>query len=227
MKRAYFITGTDTGVGKTFIACGLARAFMAMNLRVGVMKPVETGCRVKRGALIPADALALMEAASSATFLHRPCYHTRPRQRKVVLDALDIVNPYRFKTPVAPNIAARLERKKISLAKIKKAFKAISGNHDVTLVEGAGGILSPVTDNMSNADLALHLGLPVIIVAPQRLGAVNQSLLAIEAAQSRRLTIAAVVLNDMHDCRGRAAMRYNRAEIERLGRVRVVGVGCP
>jgi len=207
MKRGYFITGTDTGVGKTFIACGLARAFREMKLSVGVMKPVETGCCVRKGALIPTDALMLIEAASSA-------------------DPLDVVNPYRFKTPVAPNIAARLERKRIILAKIEKSFKTIAAGHDVTLVEGAGGILSPITNDMSNADLARHLGLPVIIVVPSRLGAVNQALLAIEAARTRGLVIVAVVLNDMDGRRGQdASLRYNIAEIERLGRVRVVETG--
>lgn len=206
MKRAYFITGTDTGVGKTFIACALARAFKAMGLSVGVMKPVETGCRVRKGALIPADALMLMEAASST-------------------DPLDIVNLYRFKTPVAPNIAARLERKIVKLEKIKKAFKTIVGGHDVTLVEGAGGILSPVTNDMSNADLAQLLGLSVIIVVPSRLGAVNQALLAIEAARSRGLTVSAVALNRIARKGQDASLRYNRGEIERLGEVRVVEAG--
>lgn len=206
MKRAYYITGTDTGVGKTFIACGLARAFMAMGLSVGVMKPVETGCCVRKGKLMPTDALTLMEAASST-------------------DPLDVVNPYRFKTPVAPNIAARLERKIVKLEKIKNAFKTIADRHDVTLVEGAGGILSPLTNDMSNAVLAQLLGLPVIIVVPSRLGAVNQALLAIEAARSRGLHISAVALNRIPRKGKDASLRYNRGEIERLGGVRVVEAG--
>lgn len=207
-KRAYFITATDTGVGKTFIACALAKAFTEMGLSVGVMKPFESGCRIRKGALIPLDALALMKAAAS----------TYP---------LDIVNPYRFKATLAPNIAARLERKRINLDKIKKAFKTIANGHDVTLVEGAGGILSPVTNKMNNADLAMLLGLSVIIVVPSRLGAVNQALLAIEAARSRGLEIDAVVLNRI----GRkgneedANLLHNRVEIERIGGVRVVEVG--
>ncbi len=207
MNQSFFITGTDTGVGKTFIARGLARAFRDMGLSVGVMKPVETGCRVRKGALIPPDALMLMEAASST-------------------DSLDIVNPYRFKTPVAPNIAARLERKKINLEKIEKSFKTIVAGHDVTLVEGAGGILSPVTDELDNAGLARMLGLDVIIVVPSRLGAVNQALLAIEATRSRGLALAAVVLNNI-DGRGKqdASLKYNKDEIKRLGGVRVVEAG--
>lgn len=207
MTRSFFITGTDTGVGKTFITCGLAMAFRDLGLSVGVMKPVETGCRVKRGALMPTDALMLMEAASST-------------------DPLDVVNPYRFLATLAPNIAARLERKRIALEKIKKAFKAIAGGRDVTLVEGAGGILSPITDDMSNADLAQRLGLSIIIVVPSRLGAVNQALLAIEAGRARGLAVAAVVLNNMNGRKGRdASGRYNRGEIERLGKVMVAETG--
>ncbi|MBI5235571.1 MAG: dethiobiotin synthase [Deltaproteobacteria bacterium] len=204
MSRSFFITGTDTGVGKTFIARGLATAFMDMGLCVGVMKPVETGCRVKKGSLMPTDALMLMEAASST-------------------DPLDVVNPYRFKTPVAPNIAARLERKKINLEKIINAFKTIAAKHDVTLVEGAGGILSPVTNDISNADLAQLLGLSVIIVVPSRIGAVNQALLAIEATRTRGIDIAAVALNRLGG--QDASLPYNKGEIERLGGVRVVEAG--
>ncbi|MBI5970893.1 MAG: dethiobiotin synthase [Deltaproteobacteria bacterium] len=237
MKRGYFITGTDTGVGKTFIACGLARAFMELRLSVGVMKPVETGC-----CCVPKLSLGTRDA-SSATFPRHLYYPKPPRQRKVALDALvptdalmlmdaakstdplDIVNPYRFKTPVAPNIAGRLERRKISVAKIKKSFKAIADKHDVTLVEGAGGILSPVTDNLNNAGLARMLGLDVIIVVPSRLGAVNQALLAIEAARMRGLTVSAVVLNLITRKGQGVSLRYNMAEIKRLGGVRIVETG--
>lgn len=207
MTQSFFITGTDTGVGKTFIACGLAMAFRDMGLSVGVMKPVESGCRVRKDALIPRDALMLMEAASST-------------------DPLDVVNPYRFRAALAPNIAARLERKIVNPEKIKKYFKTIAGRHDVTLVEGAGGILSPITDRLDNAGLALMLGLNVIIVVSSRLGAVNQALLVIEATRSCGLDISVVALNNMNGRRGRdASLRYNRAEIERLGVVRVVEVG--
>ena len=206
-KQAYFITATDTGVGKTFFTCGLAKAFRDMALSVGVMKPVESGCGVKKGLLMPTDSLMLIKAAAST-------------------DPLDIVNPYRFRATLAPNIAARLERKRISLEKIKKCFSTITGRHDVTLVEGAGGILSPITNKMNNADLARLLGLSVIIVVPSRLGAVNQAMLAIEAARSRRLEIGAVVLNNMNGHRGRdASERFNKGEIERIGGVRVVEVG--
>ncbi|MBI5886562.1 MAG: dethiobiotin synthase [Deltaproteobacteria bacterium] len=208
-KRAYFIIATDTGVGKTFIACGLAKAFRSMGLSVGVMKPFESGCGVRNGALVPADALALIKAASST-------------------DPLDLVNPYRFRAALAPNIAARLERKKINLEKIKKAFKMIADGYDVTLVEGAGGILSPITNAMSNADLALLMGLPVIIVVPSRLGAINQALLAIEAARTRGLEVSAVVLNRLPQMGHRGSdnsLRYNRGEIKHIGGVEVVEVG--
>lgn len=169
-----FITGTDTGVGKTFVARGIASALRARGLRVGVLKPVETGCgAVDRR---PADALALRAAAGSTLSLDRIC-------------------PYRLDAPLAPDVAARLEHVRIDPREIVAAFRTIDRNHDVTLVEGAGGLLVPVVDRYTMADLACDLDLPLLVVVDSKLGAINHTLLTLEAAAARGLAVRGYVLN--------------------------------
>ncbi len=170
-----FITGTDTGVGKTFVARGIASALRARGRRVGVMKPVETGCGggLRRR---PADALALRAAAGSALPLDRIC-------------------PYRLDAPLAPDVAARLENVRIDPAVILAAFRAIDAVHDVTLVEGAGGLLVPIVERYSMADLARDLDLPLLVVVDSKLGAINHTLLTLEAAAARGLAVRGYVLN--------------------------------
>ena len=170
-----FITGTDTGVGKTFVARGIASALRARGRRVGVLKPIETGCG---GAIdrTPADALALRAAAGSNLPLERIC-------------------PYRLDAPLAPDVAARLEDVRIDPAVIAAAFRALEQDHDVTLVEGAGGLLVPILNRYTMADLARDLDLPLLVVVDSKLGAINHTLLTLEAATARGLTLRGYVLN--------------------------------
>ncbi len=170
-----FITGTDTGVGKTFVARGIASVLRARGRRVGVLKPIETGC----GAAIdrqPADALALRAAAGSNLPLDRIC-------------------PYQLDAPLAPDVAARLENVRIDPAVVAAAFRALDRDHDFTLVEGAGGLLVPIRDRYTMADLASELGLPVLVVVDSKLGAINHALLTLEAAAARGLSVRGYVLN--------------------------------
>lgn len=204
--KGYFITATDTSAGKTFAAKRLAAAFLKMGLNVGVMKPVETGCKVKNDKLIPKDAVMLKAASLSD-------------------DNIDLINPYRFAEPLSPSIAEKITETKIDFKKIRTAFLKLSALHDVIIVEGAGGILSPISRNKTNADLAKFLALPVIIVVPARLGAINQALLAINAARTKGLRIAAVLLNRRKGIgRNDACLAYNQAEIERFGKLRVIEI---
>ena len=129
-----FITGTDTGVGKTFVARGIVSVLRARGRRVGVLKPVETGCGGS-AARRPEDALALRSASGSTLSLDRIC-------------------PYQLDAPLAPDVAARLEGVRIDPTVIDAAFCAIETAHDVTVVEGAGGLLVPIVDRYSMADLA-------------------------------------------------------------------------
>ena len=204
-RRGCFITGTDTGVGKTFVARAIAGALKRGGLDVGVMKPVESGCATKDGKLIPSDALALKEAAGAD-------------------DPIDVINPYRFAAPVAPNVAARLEDKEIDLSIIKKLYGELSVKHDIMIVEGAGGLLSPVTDTENAAEVAALLDLPLIVVAPSTLGVINHTLLTLRAAEEYKLPVLGVILNhpspiDPAD----PSTQYNLEEIKRLAGVPVLG----
>jgi dethiobiotin synthetase len=208
MGHGCFITGTDTSVGKTFVAAAIAGALRSGGADVGVMKPVESGCADRDGRLVPADALALKEAAGAT-------------------DPIDTINPYRFAAPVAPNIAARLEGKEIDLSIIKGLYGEMSAAHDIMIVEGAGGLLSPVTDSKSTADLAALLGLPLIVVAPSMLGCINHTLLTLRAAEQKGIPVLGIILNHPSppDSGGAAdkSLQYNLEEIKRLAEVPVLG----
>jgi dethiobiotin synthetase len=170
-----FITGTDTGVGKTVVSCALARGLRAAGIDVGVMKPVETGV-TEAG---PQDARALIRAAD-------------------VDDDVDLVCPIQYRMPAAPEAAAAgegAEPKETSTDRIERAFAELSNRHPFMLVEGAGGILVPFDPKTTMADVAKALGLPVLIVARASLGTINHTLLTLEACTSRGLDVLGVVLS--------------------------------
>lgn len=176
MKQGVFITGTDTGVGKTRIGAALAWQLSRCGLRVRPRKPVESGCPEEAGGLRPQDAWTLREAAGG-------------------VDALDSVCPYRLRAPLSPERAARLEAVPLSLGMLYEACWAEVGDEDFLLVEGAGGFYSPIAEGALNADLAGGLGLPVLVVAADRLGTLNHTLLTVEAVRMRGLALAGLVLN--------------------------------
>ena len=178
MANGIFITGTDTEVGKTFITGGLARMWLKMGKRVGVMKPIESGCVRSDGVLQPLDALFLKEMSAST-------------------DDLDLIVPYRLEHPLAPSIAAELESIEIDLENIKSIYRQLELKYDIILVEGAGGVLSPLYKTFTNVDLIKLLDIPVIVVARNTLGTINHTLLAVECARSNGLTILGIIINNL------------------------------
>ncbi len=208
-----FITGTDTGVGKTYVACLIARALRLKDTKVGVMKPVETGCAPDpnapnandatggRARLVPKDALALIEAAQSD-------------------QPLDDVNPYRFAAPLSPHAAAEAAGTRIDTAKILAAAARNAERHDVLLVEGAGGLLVPLCDGILTVDLARAIADHVIIVARDALGTINHTLLTLAAARAHGLSVLGVVLDAVE--REDLSVETNREAITRFGRVPVL-----
>ena len=170
------ITGTDTGVGKTVVGCGLAAALTARGKRVGVLKPAETGCPQRRDGLYPQDAARL------AAFAHSSL-------------PLDEVCPYRFAPPLAPSVAAELAGRRIDSGRIAEHFRRQAASHDVVIVEGAGGLLVPLHGRYAFADLAVELRLPVVVVVGSKLGALNHALLTFECAQARGLPLLGYILN--------------------------------
>ena len=194
MNRGLFITGTDTGVGKTRIACALAHLLTSRGETVCVRKPVESGCLDGPGGRFAKDAVALRLAAGAR-------------------EPLDLVCPYRLYAHLSPERAAALEDVAMSLDDLARASRAGVTDGDLVLVEGAGGFYSPTAEGVHNADLAVVLGLPVLIVAADRLGAINHTLLTIEAARTRGLRVVGVVLNQISAPRD--AEMDNRGELAR------------
>ncbi len=173
--QGVFITGTGTDVGKTFVGTAIARALTQHNITVIPRKPVESGCLKQDNALIPKDATALKIAADYKGDLSEIC-------------------PYRFEPALSPVRAAHLANKTLTIEQLANICLTGSEN-GYTLVEGAGGFYSPLAENGLNADLAAALQLPVLLIADDRLGALNQVLLSAEAIQLRGLHLVGVVLN--------------------------------
>ena len=172
----YFVTGTDTGVGKTLVSCALLHRLAQTGLSVIGMKPVAAGCvETDRGFVN--DDVAELTAASS------------------VQAPAEWVNPYLFRAPIAPHIAAAEDGRVIDLARIRVAFEQLSRLADAVVVEGAGGFCVPLTDEQDTADLAEMLGLPVILVVGMRLGCLNHSLLTQQAILRRGLHLTGWIAN--------------------------------
>ena len=177
--QGVFITGTGTDVGKTYIGAAIARTLSAEGVNVIPRKPIESGCIRDGEELIPQDAVALKQAAGFKGDLSEVC-------------------PYRFEPPISPVRAAHLANKVLTTEQLVSI--CLQGSeHGFTLVEGAGGFYSPLAENGLNADLAVALQLPVILVADDKLGALSNVLLNTEAIQMRGLQLAAVVLNEAQE----------------------------
>jgi dethiobiotin synthetase len=203
-KFRFLISGTDTGVGKTTIACGLAAAFKARGLRVGVMKPAETGCDWRDGELAALDASALRSASDSS-------------------EPLESICPYRYAAPLAPAAAADYEgRAAPDFHQIRRAYERLAATATVMLVEGAGGIAVPITWGENYADLALALELEVIFVVANRLGCINSTILSMDYAMRRGLAIKGYILNEVAAERSLATLT-NARSLERLTSVPCLG----
>ncbi len=197
-----FITGTDTGVGKTLITAGLAAVLRGRGIDVGVMKPIETGCPRRLGRLVPSDSLVLREASRSR-------------------DSMDLVNPYRFREPLAPMVAAERAGQVIEIGKVRTRFSALARRHRVVLVEGAGGLMVPLTEKAALLDLAALLRLPLVVVVGSRLGAINHARLTVDAALRAGVPLAGAILNRTKKDRS-LAERTNLSALRRFLPIPVV-----
>lgn len=193
----YFITGTDTGVGKTLIACALIRAFVQQGRRVAGMKPVAAGAELGADGLANDDVDQLLAAGNVAV----------PRS---------LANPYCFAPPIAPHLAAREAGCEIALEQVLSAYRALARLADIVVVEGAGGLLVPLNASEDTAELARRLSLPLILVVGMRLGCLNHALLTVEAAHARGLRVAGWVANHVDRAMNRADENV-KALAERIG----------
>jgi dethiobiotin synthetase len=172
---SYFVTGTDTGVGKTLVSCALLHAFAAQNKKVVGFKPVATGCDENDH---NEDAIKLRAASN-------------------VLTTYGQVNPYCFVPPVAPHIAARQSGVRIELPRILTTYEELESLADEVIVEGAGGFMIPLNEIHDSTDLAKKLALPVIVVVGMRLGCINHALLTMRVIEDCGLQCAGWVANVM------------------------------
>jgi dethiobiotin synthetase len=215
-----FVTGTDTGVGKTTVACALVAAARARGLRVLAIKPIETGCALAPDgrSLQPADALALERAS------RHPNASIDRRMADRPLEPTPLSTVYRFAAPLAPSVAAELAGAAVALAPILRAVDRLrSLAPDLLLVEGAGGLLVPLSETADMADLAAALDVPLLVVARDSLGTINHTLLTLEAAAARGLPVAGVVLCAVAPGTSDRDAARNAEEIARRGRVPILG----
>ncbi len=198
MGQGYFVTGTDTGVGKTLVACALLRAFARTGKSVVGMKPVVAGREAGRWADV--EALA-----------HASTVNARPQ----------IVNPYAFEPAIAPHIAAGLAGVEIVLETIASAYEELSRLAELVVVEGAGGFLVPLNATQTGADLATRLGLPIVLVVGMRLGCLNHALLTRRQIEASRLHcagwVANCILRDMPHLDGNIRALEQRLDCPLLG----------
>lgn len=181
LAKVFFVTGTDTGVGKTLVTAALCATLVARGVKAAAFKPLESGCAPQpRGLgrhLKRADALFLKKMAGMS-------------------ESVDEINPYFFREALAPGIAAEREGRKISFTRIRQGLDALRRKYDVVFVEGAGGLMVPVSGRKTNVDLITFINCPVIVVARLGLGTINHTLLTLHHLRQDHIAIAGVILNE-------------------------------
>lgn len=205
MNTGFFITGTDTGVGKTVVAGAFIRAIEMLGVRACGMKPVESGCRRQGDVLVPPDGVFLKNIARMD-------------------ENVDEIAPYAFEAPLAPMVAAEMEGVEIDYRVIKKAFNSLLKKYGAVVAEGAGGLLVPIREDFSVLDMARSFELPLVVVARPSLGTLNHTLLTVKHALSEGLQVAGVVINYANPPEGTLAEQSNPEAMKRLSPVPLIGV---
>lgn len=212
MAKGFFITGTDTGIGKTVIAGALIRALRSLGYKTVGMKPIETGCQRavdsrqqtvdskqhtarNSNILIPEDGTFLQEMSGTG-------------------ESLDLITPIRFEKPLAPLPASEIEGRPIDREKMMRAFTHLAQKYDTLIVEGIGGIMVPISKTYFVVDLASDLGLPVIVVTSPRLGTLNHTLLTVQVAIARGISVAGIIVNYHKPPEGTVAEQTNPDVLE-------------
>jgi len=204
MKKAVFVSGTDTGIGKTLITGMLARYLQSQGLNVITQKWVQTGSS------LPGSDIKT---------------HLKIMGRRIseVSEFSNLISPYVFKFPASPHLAAEFERKKIYSGKIVSSFKTLVRKFDFVIVEGTGGALVPLDRKTLLIDLVKKLDIPVLLVCPNKLGAINQALLTIEALKRRKLTIIGMILINLPR-QNKRILKDNQKTIKKLSGIDMLGI---
>lgn len=201
-RSGLFITGTDTDVGKTIVTASIATSLRDKGMDIGVFKPMMSGAKREDP---NSDVSILKQFADDG-------------------NALERINPFQFDEPLAPYIAAKREGRTITLEQVEQAWRNVEPDHDVFLVEGAGGLMVPMGPGYLAADVAKAIGYPLLIVARPGLGTVNHTLLTIRYAESIGLRVAGIILNGMKKDTKGIAEQTNPALIEEFSGVPVIGM---
>jgi dethiobiotin synthetase len=203
--KGFFVTGTDTGVGKTIITGALIKASGLLGIRTCGMKPIETGCLREGDKFIPSDGIFIK------TIAHME-------------EAIDHISPCCFEEPLAPLPASEIEGTLVDFEKIRKEYTALSHKYDVVIVEGIGGLLVPITKNYFVLDLAKDLGLPMVVVSRPGLGTINHTMLSVNYAIKEGLTVAGIVINYSRPPEGSPAENTNPDVIKEISPAPIIGI---
>lgn len=204
MFKGFFITGTDTGVGKTVIASAVIRVLHSFGIRVCAMKPIESGCGRQGDMLVPYDGTLLKQAAHME-------------------DPARIVSPVCFESPLSPLAASELEGKQISIDEIKKAYYTLYKSYEAIVVEGVGGLMVPIRKDYYVVDLAKECSLPLLIVTKPGLGTINHTMLTVNCALEAGLEVAGLVINYSRPPENSLAEKTNPKVLEEICPAPVIG----
>jgi dethiobiotin synthetase len=203
--RGVFVTGTDTGVGKTVAAGAIVHQLRQAGIKVGVFKPIATGCELRREGLVSRDAEFLAHCSDTVS-------------------PLEQINPIRFREPLAPLAAADRAKSDINWDEMQLSYRNIVKQHDLVVVEGIGGAMVPIQKDYLVLDLMVDLSLPVVIVARSGLGTINHTLLTLEACRQRKLQVLGIVINRYQADSADIAEETNPRVIAEVGRIPVLAV---
>jgi len=200
-----FITGTDTGIGKTVVAGAIAHCLAETGRRIGVFKPIATGCRRTREGLVSEDAEFLAHCSNCD-------------------NPLEQINPERYSEPLAPIVAAERAHREIDWENVQLGYQNIVKTNDLVVVEGIGGVMVPISQNYLVLDLMQEMALPVIVVTSSRLGMINHTLLTINMCRNNNLSVIGVVINNYDTEHATWAEETNPRIIAEVGAVSVLAV---
>jgi dethiobiotin synthetase len=205
MSKGFFVTGTDTGVGKTIITAALIKASGLLGFKTCGMKPIETGCLREGDKFIPSDGIFIKTVAH-------------------VEETVDHISPCCFEEPLAPLPASEIEGRPVDFEKIRKEHASLSHEYDVVVIEGIGGLLVPIRKDYFVLDLAKELRLPLIVVSRPGLGTINHTMLSVNYAIKEGLTVAGIVINYSRSPEGSPAENTNPDVIKEISPVPIIGI---
>ncbi|MFH1394611.1 MAG: dethiobiotin synthase [Candidatus Omnitrophota bacterium] len=201
--RSIFVAGTDTGAGKTLVTGMLARMWAENGIKTVTQKWVQTGCKTESAE----DIYTHMELMKTDKDLD-------PENRRV---------PYRFKFPASPHLAAHIENKTVETNLIKESFFSLQKQFEMILIEGTGGVMVPLNEDKLIIDVVKELNLPVLVVAENRLGAINQTLLTIEVLKTRNIRIVGTIFNQVSEKENEIILKDNMQIVEKMSGIKVLG----